>query len=679
MTFRTPEETPGFSFCLAAPVQMLYNKQVGNTRSVLIMELKKILGPDGLLSKRMDGYEYRPQQISMAWSIEEALAAKKHCLVEAGTGVGKSMAYILPAIKHATTGKKVVISTHTLYLQAQLMSKDIPFLQEILPDRKFKAALVKGRGNYLCLSNFDAELGQLYLIAETNLEKLQKWSLETETGDVGELDFSFSGWSDICSDQDTCHRQECRWFNKCFYYKMRKAAEEADIVITNHSLFFSDLAIRSVDPNAGILPDYSAVVFDEAQHIEDVATKVFGVECSNYRIPSFLNRVRRTRNIALDPQRIQTIDQLNEELFNTFLRSPKQEFFFSDIYEREGKGRIEEGVSTLCTLLDGLNRELSDQETEGKPELEERLSGLRRMCGRLKEDLHLLFFGASEGYFRWGERPANGKFTNCFIRYTPLTVSDVLRSVLWKEVNTTVLTSATLSNSGTFDYIKARLGLAECQETIEDSPFDFQKQCLLYIPRHLEFPTENSAYTDKVANEIEEIVRASGGRAFLLFTSYRMLNAVYDRLFGRLPYTMLKQGDMPNEQLVQEFLRQENACLFGVHSFWEGVDVRGDALSCVVIDKLPFGVPDNPVNKARVDAITAAGGDWFAEYSVPQAQMRLKQGFGRLIRMKSDRGVVAILDSRLVKKSYGREFLRFLPQTPVTFKIEDVRRFYGNP
>ena len=640
------------------------------------MDTKGILGPKGLVSKHMPGYEYRPQQIAMAWTIEDALSARKHCIAEAGTGVGKSMAYLLPAIKHALSGKKVVVSTYTLYLQAQLVNKDIPFLQGILPGRKFKAVLMKGRGNYLCLSNYDAELSQLYLVGDANLGKLQRWAQETETGDVSELDFSFPGWSDICSDQDTCHHQECRRFSKCFYYKMRKAAADADIVVTNHSLFFSDLAIRASDPNSGILPDYDAVVFDEGQHLEDVATKVFGIEYSNFRIPSFLNRVRRTRAIAVDPQRIQAIDDLNGDLFGAFARSSKQEFFFADVYEQMGKAGIEETASTLCTMLDGLNRELSGQETEGQQDLEDRLNGLRRMCGRLKEDMTLLFFGPAEGYFRWGERPANGRFVNCFLRYSPLTVADILCEVLWKQVNTAVLTSATLSNSGTFSYIKARLGVPECLEAIEDSPFDFQSQCLLYIPKHLDFPSESPAYADKVADEIAEIVKASGGRAFLLFTSYRMMNAVYERLFGRLPYVMMKQGDMSNELLVQEFLRRENACLFGVHSFWEGVDIRGEALSCVVIDKLPFGVPDNPVNRARVDAITEAGGDWFVEYAVPQAQMRLKQGFGRLIRTKTDRGVVAILDSRLVKKSYGRQFLRFLPQTPVTFEVEDIRAFF---
>ena len=641
------------------------------------MDIESILCPGGLLAKHMPGYEHRPQQIAAGWTIEEALRAKKHCIVEAGTGVGKSMAYLIPAVNHALTGKKVVISTHTLYLQAQLVTKDIPFLQSILPGKKFKAVLMKGRGNYLCLSNYDAELGQLLLLQDPNLGKLQKWAMETETGDTSELDFPFTGWSDICSDQDTCHHQECRQFAKCFYYKMRKAAAEADILVTNHSLFFSDLAIRMWDPKSGVLPDYHAVVFDEAHHLEDVATKVFGIEFSNYRIPNFLNRVRRTRGIAIDPNRLMAIEEANTRLFEAFGRSTKQEFFFSDVYEQIGKDGIESTASELMTLLDGLNVELSQQETEGRQEMEDRLNGLRRMCGHMKDDLTAMFFGESAGYFRWGERPPKpGKFVSCFLHHSPLSVASVLHESLWKKVDTAVLTSATLSNSGAFDYIRGRLGLKECREAIEDSPFDFQSQCLVYIPRHLDFPSESREYADKVAGEIEEIVRASRGRAFLLFTSYRMLNAVYDRLFDRLPFAMMKQGEMSNEALVQKFLEEENACLFGVHSFWEGVDIRGEALSCVVIDKLPFGVPDSAVNRARVDAIKEAGGDWFKEYAMPQAQMRLKQGFGRLIRTKDDRGVVAILDSRLLKKFYGKEFLRFLPNAPVTFNLDDIHAFF---
>ncbi|MHB1456815.1 MAG: ATP-dependent DNA helicase [Armatimonadota bacterium] len=640
------------------------------------MNIERILGPDGLLSKHMPGYEYRPQQIEAASAIHKALTSKRHCIAEAGTGVGKSMAYLLPIIDYVKNRKRVVVSTHTIYLQSQLMSKDIPFLREILPQNEFKVALVKGRGNYLCLNNFDVDFGQLSLINEGNTDRIQKWAAETKTGDIGELDFQFSGWSDICSDQDTCHRQDCHLYSKCFYYNMRNIAAEADIIITNHSLFFSDLAVRMENPKAGILPDYDAVVFDEAHHLEDVATKVFGIEYNSFLVPSLLNRVKRTKDIGIDPTRIQNIEDINTELLDVFTSSPKQEFFLKDMYNQGGKDRIESAASSLCTLIDGLSRELIDQDTEGKPELKERIDGYRRKCSRLKDDINSIFFGPTEGNFKWGERVKSGRYTNCFIRQSPLNVADILPDNLWKTVSSAILTSATIANSGGFSYIKARLGLEECDEILEDSPFNFAKQCLLYIPRHFEPPDESNVYADKVAREIEEIVRASHGRAFLLFTSYRMLNAVYDRLIGKLPYVMLKQGDFANEELVREFLKQDNACLFGVHSFWEGIDIKGEALSCVVIDKLPFAAPDSPMVKARADAVNASGGNGFTDYAIPQAQTRLKQGFGRLIRTSKDRGVVAILDSRLVKKAYGREFLKFLPRCPITIKMDDVKDFF---
>jgi ATP-dependent DNA helicase DinG len=624
----------------------------------------------------MPGYEHRPQQIEAALAVEQALALKDHCIVEAGTGVGKSLAYLIPAIEHARAGKKVVVSTFTLYLQSQLMSKDIPFLETILPGRKIKAAVMKGRGNYLCLRNFDQEFAQMLLVQDPNLFKIQKWLKDTETGDIAELGFSFPGWSDICSEVDSCHNRRCSFNSKCFYYKARKAAEDADIIVTNHSLFCSDLGIRSVDPNMAILPLYDAVIFDEAHHLEDVATKAFGVEVGSFRIPSLLNRIRRLRGAGVESRKLDVLDDLNAQLFGPFQSFPKTEFFFRDIYGHSGQEQLEETATMLCSTLQGLYHEIGDIDTTGQPELKDRIDVIRRMCAHLQEDIETLFFGPTDGWFKWGDRRQDGKSPTCFLRHSPLSVAEAMGDLLWKNVDSAILTSATLANSGTFKFVKERLGMPECIEKIEDSPFDFSRQCMLYIPRHLPFPSEQAAYTEMVAKEIEGLVKASGGRAFLLFTSHRMLNAVYDRLWGRLPFPMMRQGDMSNESLVQEFLKGKNGVLFGTHSFWEGVDVRGEALSCVVIDKLPFASPENPVNKARTDAITEEGGDWFNGYSVPQAQIKLKQGFGRLIRTKTDRGVVAILDSRLVKKAYGREFLRFLPQCPVTNRIEDVERFF---
>lgn len=329
------------------------------------------------------------------------------------------------------------------------------------------------------------------------------------------------------------------------------------------------------------------------------------------------------------------------------------------------------------SLVDGLHNQLHDQDTEGNEDLQSRIDGFRRILARIKDDMVNLFLREHDNYFKWCDRPSGGRFVTCCLHLTPIDVSAAFSGSVWERLESAVLTSATLANSGGFSYIRSRLGVPdEAVEAVLGSPFNYWEQALLYVPRDLDFPSEKQEYCESVAGRIEELVRLSGGRAFLLFTSYRMLNAVYDRLANKLPYKLLRQGDMSNDRLLEEFRTAENACLFGVHSFWEGVDVRGEQLSCVIIDKLPFAVPDSPINKARCDAIVAAGGDWFRDYAVPQAQIRLKQGFGRLIRTKSDRGIVAILDSRLLKKHYGKEFLRYLPTCRGTSKLEDVEDFF---
>lgn len=639
--------------------------------------LEQVLGRGGDFERLCTGYEYRPQQLDMAAAIAQAFEEKQHCVVEAGTGVGKTVAYLVPGVRRSIGGGPVVVSTHTINLQGQLVDKDIPLMQQVMCDPPFSAVQLKGRANYLCLHELDMAGGEAALFEDPGLEKIREWAQVTQTGDVAELGFSFPAWHEVCSNQDTCRRQECQYHQeKCFYYRTRKRAADSDIIVVNHSLYFVDMSLRVLDPRNALLPPHQVVIMDEAHHLEDVAGKTFGVEFSNYRVPSLLNRIRRRRDIAITSGEINMIEAANTMMFEIFGRVPKQEFFLDEAIDEERREQANALAGELLTMLDGLNTQLGDQETEGNEQLKERIDGFRRMLGRMRDEMAEMFFRKQPGAFKWCDKPSGGKFVNCCLHLTPINVSELLQEHLFGRIESVVMTSATLSNSGGFNYIRSRLGVPEDSlEVILGSPFDFMEQALLYVPNDLPEPSEKRAYADILADRIGEIVQISQGRAFLLFTSYRMMNAVHDRLSTKLPYKLLRQGEMSNDRLLAEFRESESACLFGVHSFWEGVDVKGEQLSCVVIDKLPFAVPDSPINRARCDAITNAGGNWFRDYAMPQAQIRLKQGFGRLIRTKTDRGVVCILDSRIHRRYYGKEFLRYLPRCRGTVKLEDVDAF----
>ena len=647
-------------------------------------KIDNLLGPKGRFAKLCEGYEHREEQVRMAEAVADALLHKEHLLVEAGTGVGKTVAYLTPAILHSAE-RPVVVSTHTIKLQGQLVNKDIPLMQSVMEDHPFRAVLMKGRGNFICLQELDhAQAGLPY--EDALFEKLKKWARRPRHGDVTELDFSFPDWSEVCSNVDTCRGKECPYnagsdqkqpkgMRSCFYYKRRREANSADIIIVNHALFFADLSLRMVNPREGVLPDYGSVIFDEAHHLEDVATDSFGVEFSNYRIPMLLRRIGKRRDIAIDPGELHYIESVNNSLFDAFARMRKSEFFFDELYESEGKTQVEKLVNELLVVMDGLNTQLNGQDAEGNQELKDRLDGYRKMLAHARGELGDLFFDSRQDYFRWAEKPSGSKFVSCYLHFTPVNVAEMFAEHLWSKIDSIVCTSATLSNSGTFCYLKNRLGAPDCNELLVGSSFDFMSQAMLYVPDDLGMPSGEEGYADALAERIREILLATNGRAFMLFTSYRMMNEAFRRLVNAVPFRLLVQGDMSNERLIAEFRKDENACLMGVHSFWEGVDVKGERLSCVIIDKLPFAVPDTPTNKARCERIEAEGGNWFMEYAVPQAQIRLKQGFGRLIRTKNDYGIVAILDSRIHAKFYGKEFLKYLPRCKGTKSVSKLRGF----
>jgi len=648
--------------------------------------IDEILTPGGRLEKsgRLPQYEFRPQQAEACHAVEEAFQSGLPGMIEAGTGVGKSLAYLIPAVRAAALGKKTVISTHTLNLQAQLIERDIPLVQSLMKEVKVKAVVMKGRGNYLCRQDLDAAEADLFHATDPLFRELKRWVRKTDSGDVAELPFVYSSWYEVAANQDTCRSKECHYFDRCFYYNMRRDAGDANLIVVNHALFLSDLVIRRTEPESSILPDYDYVVFDEAHHLEDVATKAFGLEVANGRIPRLVERIRRTKGLDINSARLSALDHLNDELFGAF-QHDRQEFFFHDALDAEGDAATKDTVARLCTTLDEVNKELLEQVKEADASVKERLQGLSRMAARIREELHTLMFQEEPGYIRWGARGefrARGRVkaeARTTLHYTPIEVGKLLDEMLWNNVESAVLMSATLSNSGGFSYLRSRLSVPEpAVERVVGSPFDFRQQAMLYVPGHLPEPPKQPvpAYTDTVAKEIERIVSLSDGRAFLLFTSRRMLNEIYELLADRLPYPLFRQGDMPPARLLDAFRESGNGCLFGTQTFWEGVDVQGEALSCVIIDKLPFAVPDSPVTRARTEAIQAAGGDWFSEFSVPQAQIRLKQGFGRLIRTHTDRGIVCILDKRLISKGYGKEFVRHLPPASRASLWPRVERFW---
>jgi ATP-dependent DNA helicase DinG len=651
------------------------------------LSLEAFFGPEGPLAANLPGYEARPEQWQLAEAIEQAMEAGKPCLTEAATGVGKTLAYLVPAVRAALRGKRTVISTHTINLQNQLMQKDLPLVLSLFTDayEPVPYALMKGRGNYLCKQDFENARHDLFLMADPDFARIRRWAARPDcTGDVADLPFTFAAWSEIACNQDTCRSQECHHYNDCFYYRMRFSAAQSKIIVVNHALFLSDLALRRSDPNAGILPDYDHVVFDEAHHLEDVATKIFGIDFGSRRLVSLVERIRHIRGLDLDKARLQTLEDMNASLFLPFLQAGKSEFFFEEALQGEARVQVEEWTGKTCTAIEQLQKDLleiaKDDET-----LRERLEGMARMCGRTREELSQLFFQQDDNAIRWAEVGMVGrggkKEPRATLHLTPISVAGLLKEALWDRMEarkgSVVLTSATLANSGTFAYARSRLGVPEdALECLVGSPFDYKRQAMLYVPGHLPPPSPGQVYRDRAIAEIARILRLSEGRAFLLFTSRAMMNAVYDSLNGTLPFPLFKQGDMPPGKLIEAFRESGNGCLLGVQTFWEGVDVQGEALSCVIIDRLPFAVPDSPVIKARTQAIVDAGGDWFRDYAVPQAQIRLKQGFGRLIRTRADRGLVCILDSRLISRDYGPEFVQYLPPASRASKWPRVERFW---
>jgi len=637
------------------------------------LTVRQFFGRKGLLSEWHANYEYRAGQLAMAEAAESALAEKKHLIVEAGTGTGKTLAYLVPAI---LSGKRVVISTGTKNLQEQLFFKDIPFLERHLGP--LRACYMKGRGNYACRQKiYDAEkepiLDGLEEVADFRI--IREWEKTTETGDRSEiktLPEASTAWAKIDARSELCSGQKCPQFERCFITAMHQRAQASDIIIVNHHLFFADLAVKGgpMGEAGGIIPDYGAVIFDEAHDIEDVAGQYFGTSVSTYQFEEL------TRDVAGLAHRKNFGSQELDRILITL--GERAAHFFALFGATEGRTGFRSHEAFLMQHEEKYRDILAALEI-GSLQLELQRAAPEEaipLVNRAREISRRLTFWMESGnkaYVYWIERRGRGTF----LQATPIDVSQLLDEKLFDAIDTAILTSATLAVAGEFEFTKQRLGLRNARTLVVESHFDYGQQALLYVPQELPDP-RSPAFTSAAAREVIEILMHSRGRAFVLFTSYQQMRLIYDKVSLEVPFETLMQGTGPRNALLEEFRATRNCVLFATSSFWQGVDVPGEQLSCVIIDKLPFAVPSDPVVEARIAAIRNEGGDPFSGYQVPQAAIALKQGFGRLIRSRTDRGVLALLDNRITKTRYGQIFFDSLPDYAFTTKRDDVERFFDN-
>jgi ATP-dependent DNA helicase DinG len=671
--------------------------------------LYQFFAPGGVLSKTHPAYEFRRGQLQMAQAVEQALQEKRHLIVEAGTGTGKTLAYLIPVIR---SGKRVIISTGTKNLQEQLFNKDVPFVEQVLfgepaaekgAERKLSVCYMKGRNNYLCRQKLYDLTDQPVLSGLDEIEQyraIAAWEKTTQTGDraeLAELPETSLLWHKLDARSDACIGQKCSQWERCFITEMRRRAMESDIIIVNHHLFFADLAIKLQGegaPDAGILPEAAAVIFDEAHELEDVAGNYFGISVSNLRVEELARDVEASlqHNRQMSASLSSAIGSLRERSQLFFSLIPPGEGRFAFENRREF---LEENGDEFLALNQALTRLAG--ELESLPQKPEEVFNFVRRAQEIQVQLRFTLESEERNTVFWVERrgksvsPRRHRGTekaketlrkgetgrqNVFLQATPIDVAPILRECLWSKLECAVLTSATLAVGGGFDYIRQRLGLEHTRESVLPSHFDYASQALLYVPPDLPDP-RTPQFAAKASERIRHLLEITRGRAFVLFTSYAQMHDIYERLLGIVEFPMLRQGDAPKSALLEEFRLTPNAVLFATSSFWQGVDVQGEQLSCVIIDRLPFAVPSDPVVAARVKAIDEGGGNAFFQYQVPAAVITLKQGFGRLIRSLHDRGLLALLDNRILKKQYGRIFVDSLPNYRRTTDLRVVEEFFG--
>ena len=716
--------------------------------------MSQTLSPGGTVSIKLNGYEYRPQQLAMIEKISDAFNQQKIAVVEAGTGVGKSLAYLIPAIYWATqNNERCVISTNTINLQEQLIKKDIPFLKKAL-GIEFNSILVKGRGNYICLRKIQAlESDQELLIQDENQDELKlivKWSKVTKDGSKADLNFipNSAVWEQVCSESDSCLRSKCGFFKTCFVTTARRQASKAHLLIVNHHLLFSDLSVQSLGVDVSVLPKYHHVIFDEAHNIEDVATDYFGAGItrtgivriirrlhaqSGGKTTGFLNILAKKLRFANSKYRVEEFEKAIEKIqmemiprcdvivqFTDDVMTAISEFIVAQDVGEQNEARVR--IHATIRKLPAWNETII-------PQVKNFLQLLQRFCSDLASvvdkvenaniklgndllytivDLHTqgrriratmdvieqIILKDDPENVRWIEVEKRRTAKEIVrLKIAPLDISEKMNELVYSNYKTIIMTSATLTIAGQagkneFDYLSRQIGfnLVEKSKLMTakiPAPFDYKQQAIVAIP--LDVPAPDSAqFAQALAEAIFEALKISEGRAFILFTSYGLLNKVYQALESRLTkigIASLKQGQQNRHQMLEQFRKDKTSVLFGTDSFWQGVDVEGDALENVIITKLPFKVPSEPIIEARIEAIEKRGGNAFMEYSVPQAVIKLKQGFGRLIRKKTDIGSVFIFDKRIIEKFYGRIFLQSLPESRIVqgslnSVLEEVRKFF---
>ncbi|PAW77096.1 MAG: ATP-dependent helicase [Verrucomicrobia bacterium Tous-C9LFEB] len=649
--------------------------------SSLEKEIHHIFSEQGVMASAKN-FEFRPQQQEMAAAVARALENRTHLLVEAGTGVGKSLAYLMPSILFAGQhSRKAVISTHTINLQEQLFYKDIPIVQKLV-DEEFTATLLKGRQNYLCprrLERAMAQPAELFVSAEAaELKRIWEWSLQTKDGTLSDFDTppDYKVWSHVCSEPHQCTPRTCGNDPRCFYQQARKRAEDARVLVINHSLFFNFLAGAEDDADKeerGFLFANDFVVFDEAHTLENVAARHLGLDLSHGGIRRLLHRLYNPKSqkgllqILRQGALVQQVTNVEEEC----------EAFFAGLEQRLTFGRAKElrvtrpdlVENSLNTPLAQLYRALADIARETKDDyIKAEVQDSARRVESLRVGLGQFLSQTREDHVYWAERSDRGAGT-LQLCAAPVEVAAQLRTLLFRPDETVIMTSATLAAGRGLGYFQNRIGGEAADSLQVDSPFDYPNQMKVYIPKTMPEPASKQPYEDALAHWIKYFTKLTKGRAFVLFTSYQSLknlSATLEMFFTTSGMTFLAQGgSMPRHRMLEKFKTGKNCVLFGTDSFWQGVDVPGEALSNVILTRLPFAVPDHPLIEAKLERITARGGDAFREYSLPEAILKFRQGIGRLIRTKQDKGIIVILDNRILTKTYGKAFMAMLPDCPV--------------